>query len=336
MVYDCFTFFNELDLLEIRLNVLNEVVDKFVLVEMARTFQRKPKPLYFEENKQRFEKFKDKIIHIKVSEVPEVIPSKLCTNGNTWQFECYQRDCIMQGLQDAEDDDIIMISDVDEIPEPEVIKNYIHSGNGIFCLEQKMMYYFMNNINCTYPVWRNGTRIARFKELQNPDDFPMKDQVYWEYSKKGSCNYFRNLICPGIKNGGWHFSYCGGVDQIIKKRTSFSETNLNTEKNMSPDEILHKIYIGKDILDRKEYCYKCLKLNDSFPKYIRDNQELYSSLILHQNLFQKIANFFVIVNCRIYIKKGNLQRKLKQAEKSIRRTLSPCKKFVFRLLRIYK
>lgn len=336
MVYDCFTFFNELDLLEIRLNVLNGVVDKFILVEMGRTQTDIEKEFYFENNKSRYAGFLDKIIHIKVDSYPKRISSKFSNTSNKWQLENYQRDCIMHGLNEAKDDDVILISDLDEIPNPKVISDYVNRNlSGIHVLEEKMMYYFVNNLNVTDSVWSFGTRMARFVDLKDPkQDLP----PHWnyEYSNKGLPTYFRFCTGTRIKNAGWHFSYCGGVDAIIKKRNSICEQHFNTEKNMSPDEILHKIYIGKDILDRKEYCYKCLKLDDSFPKYIRDNQERYSSLILCQNLFQKIANLFVIVNCYVYIKKGNLQRKLKQAEKSIRRTLSPCKKFVFQLLGIYK
>ena len=334
MVYDCFTFFNELDMLEIRLNTLSEVVDKFVLVEMAYTFQRKPKPFYFEENKERFKNFSDKIIHIKILDVPEIIPSKLCSNANTWQLECYQRDCIMQGLKNAKEDDIIMVSDVDEIPSPKAVEKYKKNGYGITVFEQKMMYYFINNINVITPVWEIGTRIARFSDLKNPGDIPTRERVYWEYSKKGSCNYFRYCLGKRVKNAGWHFSYCGGVDAIIQKRKSFSEIYLNTEKNMSRDEILKKIYIGKDILDRKDYCYKPVKIDKSFPQYIYENQKKYSKLILKQNVLQKIANFFVIFNCKFYIEMRELPRNIKKLEKNIRRTLSPAKKFVLKIIKI--
>ena len=85
MIYDCFTFFNELDLLEIRLNYLNEIVDKFVLVEMAKTHSNKDKPFYFEENKKRYEKFLDKIIHIKVSEYPDLT-----------KFDEYRRNWVLE------------------------------------------------------------------------------------------------------------------------------------------------------------------------------------------------------------------------------------------------
>lgn len=332
MVYDCFTFFNEFDLLEIRLNVLNEVVDKFVLVEMAYTFQRKQKPLYFEENKQRFEKFKDKIIHIKITEVPDELPSKLCTDSR-WQLQCFQRDSIMEGLRDASDNDIIMVSDLDEIPDPNAVKDYIANGSGITVFEQKMMYYFLNNINVTDPIWEWGTRIAHFGELKNPGAIPVNDAKYWEYSKAGGCNYFRYCIGKRVKNAGWHFSYCGGVEAILQKRRSISEQCFNTKKNMTEKQILKKIYIGKDILDRKEYCYKCLKLDNSFPKYIRDNQERYTSFILRQNSLQRIWNFIVILNCRMYIEKRNFPKNLKKLEKLIRKTLSPAKKFVLKFLK---
>lgn len=334
MVYDCFTFFNELDMLEIRLNTLAEVVDKFVLVEMAYTFQRKPKPLYFEENKERFKNFSDKIIHIKILDIPEIIPSKLCSNANTWQLECYQRDCIMQGLKDAKEDDIIMLSDVDEIPSPKAVEKYKKNGDGITVFEQKMMYYFINNINVKTPVWENGTRIARFSDLKNPGDIPTRERIYWEYSKKGSCNYFRYCLGKRVKNAGWHFSYCGGVDAIIQKRKSFSEIYLNTEKNMSRTEILKKIYIGKDILDRKGFCYKSLRIDSNFPKYIVNNKDKYPDLILKQNILQKIQNKFVIFECNLYLAKESFTRNVIKFEKKIRKILSPCKKLVLKIFGI--
>jgi beta-1,4-mannosyl-glycoprotein beta-1,4-N-acetylglucosaminyltransferase len=88
MIYDCFTFFNELDILEIRLNILKNVVDKFVLVEATRTHQGKEKPLYFSENKARYKEFEDKIIHIVIDEYPPY------EGKSAWVLERYQRDMI--------------------------------------------------------------------------------------------------------------------------------------------------------------------------------------------------------------------------------------------------
>ena len=137
MIYDCFTFFNELDLLEIRLNTLNAVVDKFVLVEATLTHQGKPKPLYFDENKAKFESFSDKIIHIIVDKYPEN------TNDDAWIYERYQRNMIKEGLTNCKPDDVIIVSDIDEIPNPSKITEY-KNKKGIKVFKQKMYYYFLN------------------------------------------------------------------------------------------------------------------------------------------------------------------------------------------------
>jgi beta-1,4-mannosyl-glycoprotein beta-1,4-N-acetylglucosaminyltransferase len=116
-IYDCFLFFNELDLLEIRLNVLNDYVDYFVLVEATKTFSNKNKKLYYAENTERFSSFNHKIIHIVVDEHPE-FKNKKDAVGDVWEYEVYQRNQIIKGLEKADDNDVVMISDVDEIPNP--------------------------------------------------------------------------------------------------------------------------------------------------------------------------------------------------------------------------
>ena len=97
MIYDCFTFFNELDMLEIRLNVLKDVVDRFVLVEATRTFTNHGKELVYQKNKYRFENFEDRIIHIVVDDFPEY--------KTPWHYESHQRNAILRGLKDAKPDE---------------------------------------------------------------------------------------------------------------------------------------------------------------------------------------------------------------------------------------
>jgi len=110
-VFDCFTFFNELDVLELRLRELNDLVDRFVLVEGDQTFTGKPKPLIFDQNKDRFERFLPKIAHVKFVDFP-VEPV------SPWTRETLSRQAIMLGLFEAEPNDLVLISDVDEIPKP--------------------------------------------------------------------------------------------------------------------------------------------------------------------------------------------------------------------------
>ena len=103
MIYDCFSFFNELDILEIRLNVLYETVDYFVITEANKTHTGSKKEYVFEQNKERFSKFLDKIIYIKVDDLPDLESSETSSDGNKWLYENYQRDAIMRGLKDCKE-----------------------------------------------------------------------------------------------------------------------------------------------------------------------------------------------------------------------------------------
>lgn len=280
MIYDCFSFYNELDLLEIRLNVLKDVVDKFVLVEMNKTHMGEDKPFYFDENKERYKDFLDRIIHIKVDKYPELSDSHKDSFGNKWLLEVYQRDQIMQGLRDAKDDDIIMISDLDEIPKPELVKNYKDS---IKIFEQKCYYYFLNYLNITDPIWKWGTKIAHYSDLKDPKIELPFNQRYAD-SKYGMPTYFRCCLESDrvelIPNGGWHFSFAMDIDKMILKRQSIVEQHFNNAENMSYDYIKKQIEKGKDLFGRT-YEYEAVKIDDSFPEYIRKNQEKYSKLIFN-------------------------------------------------------
>ena len=119
MVYDCFQFFNELDILKIRLNVLSPVVDKFVISEATETFSGLPKPLYYEENKEMFREFEDKIIHEVVTDIPA---------GGTHERDEFLKNAVARGLKDCTDDDVIIFSDMDEIPNPDVIRRILDAS----------------------------------------------------------------------------------------------------------------------------------------------------------------------------------------------------------------
>lgn len=148
MIYDCFAFFNEMDLLEIRLNTLNDVVDKFVLVEATRTFQKKEKPLFFEQNKERFKPFLHKIEHIIVDEYPGFFAKWRVPK--TWDYDDHQKEQILRGLKNAKPDDVIIVSDVDEIPRPELVLEYAKKP-GIKVFQQKLFYYYLNCFVNRYP-----------------------------------------------------------------------------------------------------------------------------------------------------------------------------------------
>jgi len=270
LVYDCFLFFNELDLLEIRFNVLSEQVDKFVLVEADRTFTNKEKKFYFDENKERYKPFLDKIIHIKISEYPDKIE-------DAWRMQDYQRDQIIRGIENCSPSDIILISDLDEITNPEAIKQYKETDSGICRLKQLHFDYYLNYQRCGKNHYWYSAKIAKYK-----------DMLLNNYSPQ-NIRSLKDLKV--IKNGGWHFSFLGNIESIIYKIQSISMQKWNNEKYLN-DRLEYKIRMGLDLFDRKNIRLIPIKIsNKKHPKYIVNNQEKYSHLI-----FPHINRFIVIKN----------------------------------------
>ena len=285
MIYDCFTFFNELDLLEIRLNILKDHVDKFVIVEATKTHQGKSKPLFYSENKNRFEKFFDKIIHIVVDEYPDY------EGKSPWVLEHHQRNMIQKGLVNCKPDDVIIISDLDEIPSPEKIIEY-KDTKGVKIFRQKMYYYFMNCVNSSQNEdyrW-NGTVMVNYKDIIGPQYLrSMSMIVFGLYSEKLKYRLyalFRKIFLYNIKgikivfvpDGGWHFSFLGGVETIIKKIEAFAHSEYNKEEFKNVKNIEDAINKGKDILGR-DFSYKFVPLDNSFPEYILKNIDKYEYLL---------------------------------------------------------
>lgn len=195
MVIDAFTFFNELDLLELRFEILDRYVDKFILVESHQTFSGQPKPLYYLENKERFAKWHDKIIHI-------VVPNMEVNDGNLFRrhYLCYE--AIENKLLEFDPEDIAFCSDLDEIWNPEVLKkvnDYPHS-----LLQFNYSYWLNYRSN---EEW-TGTLMSK---VQN---------IFIGFNKHN-----RTAKPFPIENGGWHFSNQGGVQQIIKKLEAYDHSN---------------------------------------------------------------------------------------------------------------
>lgn len=284
MIYDCFTFFNELDLLEIRLNILDKYVDKFVLVEATKTHQGKDKPLYFSENKNRFSKFQDKIIHVVVREYP-------VQQSDSWVFERHQRNMISEGLKTCRPDDVILVSDVDEIPNPEKITEY-KSKPGIKIFLQKMYYYYMNCVNTSMKEnfrWP-GTVMCNYADMNSPQHLRnLSIAVTGFYSPRFLIRLYVKLrfylkVKPRgtkiflVDHGGWHFSYLGGTAAIIKKIEAFAHAEYNNEHFKNPENIEAAIHEGRDIFGRN-FIYRFVPVDESFPKFIRENREQFRHLI---------------------------------------------------------
>ncbi len=267
-VFDCFSYWDEDLLLDLRMNILNEYVDYFVIVEGNKTWQNNFKKFNFDIKK--FGKFKKKIIYIQVSDMPD--------GENPWLRENFQRNCIERGLLNAEKDDIIIISDLDEIPNPECIKNFdIKKRYAVF--KQNHFYYKLNLRAQNNPFWL-GSRICVKKFLKSPQwlrNLKFKKRPFWRIDK------FRlNNI---IENGGWHFCNLKTAKELLYKYKNLCETNDKfvfnetiPEKFLDEKEIYNKIKNGLDIIGRDEK-FISVELNNTFPKYLIENKNKYSNWI---------------------------------------------------------
>ena len=258
-IYDCFLFFNELDLLEIRLNVLKDYVDYFVLVEATKTFTNKDKPLYYKENKERYKEFSKKIIHIVIDEHPPYKAEKNSV-GDIWEYDCYQRNQIVRGLEKAKESDVIILSDLDEIINPKIIEPAVEE-NELVGLQMYVFYYYLNYIRNE----REYTpKIFRKKLLETYTPQEIRFQL-------GKMKVF--------PNAGWHFSYLGGEEKIKIKLENTAHQQYNTQNTLKSIE--EKLNKGIDLYDR-DIKMKLVYMEKNFvnyPKYILDNLQKYKHLI---------------------------------------------------------
>ena len=272
MIFDCFQFYNELDLLEIRLHELSDVVDMFVLVEATRTHSGLPKLLYFADNRKRFAGFNERIIHVVVDDMPD--------SGDAWTRENHQRNAILRGLKDSALDDLILISDVDEIPRAEMLLE-IREGLNVF--SQTFYYYYLNVVCEKEPIWY-GTRALKRSEMTSPQEV-------------------RASFGHVITDGGWHFSYLGGSEAIRSKLQSFAHQEYNTSIYTDLDYIHKCIEEGRDFLGR-DIQWKIVEINETFPKQVVNNLNLYKHLIVNPKTAQgvrknnnkiPIENYFQVI-----------------------------------------
>ena len=268
-VYDCFSYWDEDLLLDLRLNILNDHVDYFVIVEGNKTWQNNPKKLNFDINK--FKNFKDKIIYIPVENLPD--------GDNPYLRENFQRNSIIRGLKQANEDDIVLISDLDEIPNPKKIK-FFKKKMRYAVFKQLHFYYKLNLQSQINPHWF-GSRICVKKFLRSPQwlrGLKFKKRPFWRIDKLRLNNI--------IHDGGWHFCNLKEPDKLLYKYKNLCETNdpyvfkeKIDKKYLNIEEIKRRIEDGKDIIGREER-YDAIDLDESFPKFILENKELYQDWLI--------------------------------------------------------
>lgn len=281
-VYDMFPFFNELELLEIRLHELDPVVDIFILAEARHTFQKKAKELIFENNKDRFAKFLPKIRHIIIDALPGFFYKWRIPNA--WHVSDYQKGQVIRGLYDAQPDDIVLFSDVDEIPKAESIRLFKEEP-GITVFEQRFYSYYLNNV-CTFfdthgktcvaqynrdgLGWWRGSVMMRFAEFCNIGKSIKKMRL------------LRDLPEPGVlvaRDAGWHFSSIGDVERIVLKLESYEHSEVNTEETKNRAAMQRRIAEGRSIFPDNQSRFQIVPLDTTFPRYLRENHPQFNHLL---------------------------------------------------------
>tara|TARA_B100000886_G_scaffold257231_1_gene182378 strand:+ start:1080 stop:1886 length:807 start_codon:yes stop_codon:yes gene_type:complete len=265
-IYDCFQYFNEEHIADLRFNILNKFIDYFVIVESTVNHQGKQKKLQF--NIDNYKKFKDKIKYIIVDDTPENI--KKPHKGGESLVEQHQRNSLMKVLNKAEDEDLIILSDVDEIPDLNKLNLFNKKNYAVF--SQKMFMYKINLLNLDENNW-HGSKICLKKNLKTPQwlrNLKFKKYPFWRLDKP------RNLQI--IQNGGWHFAYLQSAENISKKIKSFAHGEFNKEHLSDEEKIKQRIQKGEDVFERG-FKLKRINIDDSFPDFIKQNQSMLKNWI---------------------------------------------------------
>lgn len=262
-VYDCFMFYNELDLVEIRFEELWDVVDLFVVVESNVTHAGNSKPYIFLDNWDKFQKYHSKIRHIKVDDMPQ--------DATGMERDWLQRDGIKKGLTDLEYDDLVIISDLDEIPRADMIELIKNDNNDydryILCIPQFRHRLNFMKVKETYKY--PNIIVTKFSAFSDPNQ-EREHTFYWNPKPNNSVL---------VEHGGWHFTWIGNDNEIKNKIQNYAHTEHNNE------EILNSVDVGKHISEGKSFFnsdeeFQTVKLDDYFPKYILDNLEKYNHLVV--------------------------------------------------------
>lgn len=261
MIYDCFTYFNELELFIIRYNELMEIPNLVhVIVQSNKTFTNKPNPVthFFEESEKRVggicvpDMSRFRIIYVE--DMPE--------GEDNWARERHQRNAIMRGLTEAKDDDIVIISDADEITFAHSILKYKPEMQTTALVMNKTGYW----LNCIegYQSWK----IAKI--------------LTYGILKQSSPDAVRNAGQESfIENAGWHFSYLGGTESIKRKLEGFSHQDANTNELKSKLDM--KIFTGQSLWsDKPDDLWKFIPIDNSFPKFIVEEQNGFVKHLIKQ------------------------------------------------------
>lgn len=265
MIWSLSPFFGELDVLEVKLATLDPVVDRFVLAEARVTHRGDPKPLHFLDHADRFQAWLEKIVYVVVDDMP--------AGADHWAREKHQRDALGGGLDGLADDDLVLLSDLDEIPDPAwVARMRLQRPAEPVVSLLPMHLYYLN--------WRWPRPVANGQICRAISGRAMPRSV----------EAFRNLPAridgdDGWLGGtGWHLAYMGGIDAIQRKLAGFAHDELDLPGFHDPDHLLRCLRTGSDLFRRGEH--RCVWVGDELlPRYAVEQRARLSSLFFTGSSF---------------------------------------------------
>ncbi|MCR5503124.1 MAG: glycosyl transferase GT17 family protein [Lachnospiraceae bacterium] len=308
MVYDCIPFFNELDILNLRLHILDPYVDRFVIEEATVTFSGEKKELVFEKNREMFAEFLPKITHIVVDDTP-------ADAADTYVRDYYQKNRLIEGLKDASEEDVILFGDADEIPDPKTLQKLIggFDREKVYHLAQRNFYVYLNNeeksgkllsITGEFPdipeekrLWL-GTKVCSVKNIPEEGIVRLRDLV--PVTDERSVR---------VENGGWHFGYMGGHGEKDPSIRIGVKTKAAAHQDYNEKEVLKEtmdhLYLGRDIFGR-DASFMRVDVDETYPEYLLEHKEEFAHLILPEiSVWKKLRS-------RMNLTAGRFFRKVKR------------------------
>jgi hypothetical protein len=267
-IFDCFTFYNEFDILELRLAELWDTVDYFVISEANTTHQNNPKPFYLKDNWDRIKKYESKIRHVMLDDMP--------MSPDTWVNERHQRRELSRGLTDLQPDDIVIVSDCDEIPRPAAIEAIKEDANNYdrYILAIPLN-YFKLNFMMIHPVFKqNNIAVVRGRAFTDPQ----QAREFTFHRGALPLHYADNDFCV-IEHGGWHFTYFGHTEFAKNKLLNFAHAESRSLADTVDVDymIANKVgLLGFNYHERFEY----IQVDDYFPQTVVNNPEKYKDMIV--------------------------------------------------------
>lgn len=261
MIIDCFPFFNELDIVELRFRTLEDVVDQWIVFQSYETHSGLPKPLYFNPEDPRWSPWRSRIRCVTVASIPHVF--------SRWERERAPRHLIPEALAPYHYNDVVLLSDVDEFLDPDLVREWAPhvQGNHWIGFDSAVYYYYLN--------------------LRSTKDFPCISLVSVGLIRGMGGQWFReelwNRRVPQLIQGGWHFSYQGGPAAIRTKLQSFAHEEIDIP------EYHDLAYLAQCINDQKTFFYRARRPRraafnpvplSEMPRPVREHPESYAHLLI--------------------------------------------------------